>query len=372
MHRPRAAVVVLLLLAIACSDVLAPDERQPVAEVQVAPTKLSLAPGAKATVAVDVMGPDGAVLAGRRVFWASEDTTVATVNEDGLVSARKVGTVAIAATVEGKSALVEVSVQQAPKPVATVRITPATATLTTGSKVQLSAATLDASGSQLGRPVTWGSSDTKVATVSVTGRVTAIAPGLATITATSEGRTGAASVSVAAPKPVGAQLVTVDPPSATIEIGQTRAFTATPRDGSGAPMSGRTVTWKSSNTAVATVSGSGVVTAVARGTASVTATADGKSGSATVTVVLPAVESVSVSPNVVILEKKKQRDLVATVRLANGETSRDWEVTWESSKPEIATVDGNGKVRAVKVGTATITASAGGQRGTAVVFVRDD
>src|SRR5207253_4712818 len=105
-------------------------------------------------------------------------------------------------------------------------------------------------------------------------------PGAATITATSEGQSGTASVTVAS-VPVAA--VAVTPPTVTIPQGQTVQLTATPQDASGNALGGRVITWASGNTAVATVSGSGLVRAVAPGAATITATSEGQSGTASVT-----------------------------------------------------------------------------------------
>src|SRR5207249_11453549 len=129
--------------------------------------------------------------------------------------------------------------------------------------------------------VTWGSSAPGVASVDGSGMVRGVAVGAATITATSEGKSGTASVTVAS-VPVAA--VAVTPPAVTIPQGQTVQLTATPQDASGNALGGRVITWASGNTAVATVSGSGLVTAVAPGAATITATSEGQSGTATVTV----------------------------------------------------------------------------------------
>src|SRR5205085_2223767 len=86
---------------------------------------------------------------------------------------------------------------------------------------------------------------------SSSGLVSGVTPGSATITATSEGKSGTSSISVTN---VPVATVDVTPPSASVQAGQTVQLTATPKDANGAPLSGRTVTWSSSNTAVATVS----------------------------------------------------------------------------------------------------------------------
>src|SRR5437773_589908 len=105
----------------------------------------------------------------------------------------------------------------------------------------------DAGGTPLsGRTVTWSSSNTTVATVSNSGLVSGVTPGTATITATSEGKSGTSSITVTN---VPVASVDVTPPSASVQAGQTVQLTATPRDAGGNPLSGRTVTWSSSNTA---------------------------------------------------------------------------------------------------------------------------
>ncbi|HUF50970.1 MAG TPA: Ig-like domain-containing protein, partial [Longimicrobiales bacterium] len=134
-----------------------------------------------------------------------------------------------------------------------------------------------------GRPVTWSSSNTAVATVSSTGLVSGVAQGSATITATSEGKSGIAALTVI---PVVAT-VTVSPATASITVGSSRQLTATPRDAAGNALTGRAVTWSSSNTAVATVSSTGLVSGVAQGSATITATSEGASGTSSITVTPP-------------------------------------------------------------------------------------
>jgi uncharacterized protein YjdB len=165
--------------------------------------------------------------------------------------------------------------------VASVSVSPSSATVQVGKTQQLTATLKDASGNPLtGRTITWSSSNMAVATVSSSGLVTGVKAGAATITATSEGKSGTASITV--PAPVAS--VSVSPSSATVQVGKTQQLTATLKDASGNTLTGRTITWSSSNTAVATVSSSGLVTGVKAGTATITATSEGKSGTASATV----------------------------------------------------------------------------------------
>src|SRR6266542_3024841 len=164
-----------------------------------------------------------------------------------------------------------------PTPVASVTVTPAAAAV--GATVQLTATTKDAAGNVLtGRTVTWTSSNTTVATVNAAGLVTGAAAGTATITATSEGKTGTAAITVTTP----VASVTVTPTPAAVVVGQTVQLTATTKDAAANVLTGRTVTWASSAPGVATVSGTGLVTGVTAGTATITATSEGQSGTAAI------------------------------------------------------------------------------------------
>ena len=169
-----------------------------------------------------------------------------------------------------------------PTPVASVAVSPGSATIAAAGSVSLAATPKDASGGTLtGRVVTWSSDNTATATVNGSGLVSGVAAGTATITATCEGRTGTSDITVSS---VPVASVTVSPASASVQEGSTTQLTATPKDAGGIPLLGRIVTWSSGNTAAATVNGSGLVSGVAAGTATITATCEGKTGTSDVTV----------------------------------------------------------------------------------------
>jgi trimeric autotransporter adhesin len=135
-----------------------------------------------------------------------------------------------------------------------------------------------------GVPVTWSTDQPSIASVTQSGVVTGMAPGTATITATAGGKSGSATITVAL-APVAT--VTVSPSTLTLrdrDSQRTGTLTATTRDALGNILTGRVVTWTSSNTNVATVDQNGVVTAQNRGNATITATSEGKTGTAAVVV----------------------------------------------------------------------------------------
>ena len=254
-----------------------------------------------------------------------------------------------------------------PVPVATVDVTPATANVSVGGTVQLVATPKDANGTPLsGRTVSWTSSNTGVASVTGSGLVTGVGAGSATITATSEGKSGTSAITVTF---VPVSSVTVTPASASVNEGKTVQLTATPKDANGTPLTGRTVTWVSSNTTVATVSSSGLVTGKVAGTVTITATSEGQSGTSAITVVHVPVASVSVAPASASVQAGSAIQLTATPKDANGNPLSGRTVSWSSSNTSVATVSSSGLVTGVTVGSATITATSEGQSGTSAVTV---
>ncbi|MGE3616220.1 MAG: Ig-like domain-containing protein [Gemmatimonadales bacterium] len=337
----------------------------PVASVRVTPGSSSLTIGASVTLAADVLDASGGALAGRSVSWASSSPAVATVTTSGRVTAVAAGSATITATSEGKSGTASVSVSAAP--VATVAVTPATASVSVGSSVTLAAEPRDGFGNLLtGRPVTWASSSTSIATVSGTGVVTGVAAGAATITATVEGKTGTGAVSVTA---IPVASVSVSPLSADLVVGGTQAFAATAKDASGTPLAGRVATWVSTVPAVATVSTAGVATAVAAGSAIVRATVEGKSAQALVTVTPVPVAAVSVSPVSATLVVGETEGLTANPVDGSGNPLAGRVVTWASGKTSVATVSSSGLVTAVAPGATGVTATVEGRVGTASITV---
>jgi len=135
------------------------------------------------------------------------------------------------------------------------------------------------------------------------------------------------------------------------------------------------VSWSSANSSIASVnSSSGLVTAVAAGTTQITATSEGKTGSSTITVPAPPpppvpVASVSVSPSSATVAIGSTQQLSATTRDANNNILTGRAVTWSSANTGVATVNSSGRVTAVAVGSAQITATSEGQSGSSTITV---
>lgn len=332
---------------------------RPVAVVRIAPEGSTIRVGQSAQLSVQLFDAGGNELSGRTVTWSTSAATLATVSALGRVTGVAAGTVTITATAEGVNGTALVVVQ--PIPVASVALTPATVAMLDGASTALTAVPRDSAGKTLtGRTITWSSSAPGVATVSSSGGLLGVAPGTATITATSEGKSATSRVTVS---PVPVATVTVSPSTATVVVGQTATLTARVADSSGTLLSGRTVAWTSDAPAVATVNAStGLVTTIATGTAKITATSEGKSGVATISVPIVPVASIQVTPASLTMLAGETQRLTAKTLDAQGKVLTGRVVTWIGGAPAVATVDTLGNVRAIAIGSAVIVATSEGAR----------
>jgi len=238
----------------------------------------------------------------------------------------------------------------------------ATRNLTTGQTLQLNATVAPANATN--RNVTWRSSNTAIATVNASGLVTARASGTATITVNTVDGNRSVSVQVRVTQPVTGVSI-AGAATRNLNVDQTLQLNATVAP---ANATNRNVTWSSSNTAVATVNASGLVTARAAGTATIrVATADGnRTASVSVNVATPAATSVTIAG-------AATRDIIIGDTIALSATVApaiaDQSVRWTSSNPAVATVNANGQVAAVGTGTAAITVTSATGNRTASVTV---
>lgn len=191
----------------------------------------------------------------------------------------------------------------------------------------------------------WSSSSPGVATV-YDGRVSAVGSGSATITVSSEGKTASCTVNVQD------YSISISESYISLYAGESRTLSVY-----GAP-SGASVSWESSNSGVATVSG-GRVSAVSSGSTTITARvnlSNGRSYSASSQVTVTA-------PGIQLSRSSLSLTVGGTASLSASTTPSGQSVSWRSSNTSVATVSGSGGVTAVGAGTATITAeiAAGGR-----------
>ncbi len=305
--------------------------------------------------------------------WASSNAAVATVDAAGVVRAAAAGVSYVTASAGGRTATATVTVTAAapvPAPVATVSVAPGSVAMVVGGGALFTASARDAAGNVLtGRAVAWSSSNPAVATVSASGMVAGVGVGSATITATVEGKTGTAVVTVSADPATVAARISVSPRADTLgALGAATQLRATVYSAAGAAMSGTAVGWSSLSAGVATVDAAGRVTARAAGTARIVAASGALADTATV-VVRQVVASVAVSPSAPVVQEGGTQQVSATARDANGNDIAGAAFTWTSSNAAAATVNGSGLVSGVAAGVSYVTASAGGKNAVSTVTV---
>ena len=312
----------------------------PVAGISLDISSVTLNVGQTQVLAATV-SPDNAT--DKTVTWNSSNVVVASVSAEGVVRAVSAGTATISATAGNFTADCSVTVVMS---VASVSLNKTELTIEKGKSETLTATVSPSDATD--KTVSWKSSNTSVVTVDQNGRVTAVNAGSAVITVTTNDGSKTATCKVTVVIPVTS--VSLNKTELTIEKGKSETLTATvsPSDATD-----KTVSWKSSNTSVATVDQNGKVTAVNAGSAVITVTTKDGSKTATcnVTVVIP-VTSVSLNKTELTIEKGKSETLTATVSPSD---ATDKTVSWKSSNTSVVTVDQNGRVTAVNAGSAVIT-----------------
>jgi len=243
--------------------------------------------------------------------------------------------------------------------VSAVSVSPAAISGKPGQSVTVTAAVVNAAGAPVSNAaITWNSSNSKVAAVSATGAVTLVAVGTAQITATADSVTAGVSVAVTnTPAPVA--VVKVTPTTLSLAPKQYAPVSASEYDSTGNILTGRAVAWTTSNANVATVSSSGIVTAIAVGSAIVTATSETKMATVAVTVA-PAVASLAVTPKTASVPVGKTLQLTAIAKNAAGATVSSVSTAWSSANNSVASVSSGGVVSGVAAGGTTVTVTAGG------------
>lgn len=276
------------------------------------------------------------------VVWSSSDTSVATVDKTGKVTAVGKGTTTITAKAGSFSATCKVTVNI---PLQGISIKGTTSTIKKNQTAQLSVV-YDPTDTTDDRSVTWSSSDNTIATVNNNGLVTALKDGKATITAKVGNRTASYEITVQEIRLTSINIVD----TVTIHKGEKEDLTVTyvPEN----TTDDKFTTWKSSDTSIATVDGNGTVTAVAPGKAIITAKTGNFEDTCEVTVDAPLKEIV---PNSETIDLVKNQTGVITYTFNPTDTTDSKEVTFTSSDQTVVEVDEQGNLTAKKSGTAKVT-----------------
>jgi hypothetical protein len=305
--------------------------------------------------------------------WLSAQPKVASANAGGMIISKTVGATSISAVYESVRASSALTV--GPPQLASIAVTPQTASLNPKHSVQLTATGIftDRTTQDLSSKVTWASTPTSVLTISATGLASANSPGAATVTASQGSITGSDALAVALPTLLS---ITLTPQSIVLTPAHSTQLKAvgTYSDASTQDISGM-VTWGASPSGIVAVNSSGLATAKALGGAAITAVLNAVSGMDTVAVVAPTLNSISITPSGASIPLGENQQLFATGTYNDG-SKRDLtsSVQWASSDPTILSLSGLGMATADSLGSVTVTATSGTisatnqlQVGTAVV-----
>ncbi len=294
----------------------------------------------------------------KSVTWKSSDKEVATVDENGKVTAVKMGTATIyASSSNGMTVECALTVIPADVEVQSISLTNTELLMRKGRQSDLIA--IIRPDNATNKSVIWSSDDESIVTVDQNGIVTAIELGTATVTASSHNGKKATCFVTVVPDAVPVESITVDPTSLEMEENDFYTLIATvlPADATD-----KSVTWKSSNREIASVTENGMVIAHSVGTVTIYASSsNGLTAECAVTVKPDVVDqdievvSISLTNTELLMIEGDVTNLMAIIR---PDDATDKSVTWSSDNEEIATVDNEGNVTAIKVGNATITATA--------------
>lgn len=326
----------------------------------------NLAKGSSVQFNAQAVLSDGSTLdVSSQAAWFSSDQTKVTINAQGLATGIAVGTSTISANLNGvTSAGTVLTVTNAT--VTQIQITPPSLTLAKGTKGKLTAIATysDNSTQDVSSQVVWNSSNIGVATINLSGEVSAVSNGSATLT----GRVGAVTSNGVSLSVTNASVNQIDlsATASTLAAGTKAQLTAVASysDGSSQNIT-PLVSWSSSDSDVATVSTSGEVTAVSPGTAVITGSFGGQISTLTVTVTAATVSAIQISTPLTSLALGTNGQLKALATYSD-DTLVDvtGQISWSSSAPALVSVDANGQIKALAVGSAVISGSLGGTSAT--------
>jgi trimeric autotransporter adhesin len=339
-----------------------------ITSISVTPDDLTLAIGIGQQYTASAIYSDGSIQdLVSDVTWTSSNTTLATVDSNGLATTLAAGTVTITATV-GTTFTDSSTITIVPAHLLSITLTPASASIAVGTQQQFTATgTFDDGSTQVLVSALWSSSATSVLTVDANGLGVAVGTGTSTVTVTSGTISQSASMTVTSATLVS---LAITPANSTMPVGATKQFTATGTfsDNSTQDMT-HSVLWSSSAPTVATINGSGLATSLQTGSTTIAATWGSISQTTTLTVSNVSLVSIAISPSNPHLTAGTSLKFTAVGTYSDGSTATLVNVSWRSSKNSIGNVRSSGILHAKKGGTLTLTATASGVSGSTTVTI---
>ncbi|MDE6006967.1 MAG: Ig-like domain-containing protein [Muribaculaceae bacterium] len=287
----------------------------------------------------------------KSVIWSSNNNEIATVDENGVVTAHSIGETVISATsVSNPEISAECRITVVPTPVSEIILNQTSVAIQAGATFEFKATIIPETATN--KDISWSSVNSEVASIDATGVVTAHALGTTTIIVLAEDGSGISASATVNVIPTPAEGIDIQTPTSTeFKVGESIALTAvvSPDDASD-----KSIVWASDNNDIATVGTTGIVTAVNVGTVNIKATnSAGISDEITLTVIPTLAESISVLPSQLTLKVNESFSMTVNITPA---TTTDKGVSFVSSDVEVAIVDEQGNVTALALGETVITA----------------
>lgn len=325
--------------------------------LQLLPSTASIASGTTQQYAANVVYSDGSiqpVTAG--IAWTSTSATVAGIDLNGLATGLAPGKTNISATYESMSATASLTVT--PAVLTSIVVTPITTVVGINGNVQFTATGVysDNSTQDLSSQVVWISSNATYAIVSASGVASGLSAGTTTITASSGGVSGSATLNVTT-----AQLVSISispsnpivPPHSKIQLTAIGNFS----DGSQMPLTG--VSWSTSAARYAIVNGSGVLRSkkASAKTVTVSASLNGIKGQTSVTITSMTLTALAVKPSTPTIAARTTQAFSLIGTFSDGVTQVDLTASarWQTSNYQYAVINRQGVALGVAPGTVVVT-----------------
>jgi uncharacterized protein YjdB len=341
-------------------------------EIDISPDGQSIPVGGQYQLTLTGTFSDGSTQTLTNATWSSSDPTLASVDNTGNVTGvanSNNNPVTITATYNGLTSTTTVYITSAVP--ASLQLTPATASIASGTTLQYSVNVVYTDGSiqPVSAGLTWQSSSSSVAAISVNGLVTGYAPGNATISVAYDSLSTTASLTVT---PATLASLVVTPVNTVVGVNGTVQYTATGvfTDNSIQDMTSQVV-WVSSNASAALIDAGGMASGVSAGTTTISATFGAVTGSTTLSVTTSTLLSITITPSDPVLPPHSEMQLTATGTFSDGTQHVLSGVAWHSDSGRYASVSGSGLLRTKKTSgkTVTVYASLNGVTGQTTVTI---
>ncbi|WP_052729929.1 beta strand repeat-containing protein [Photobacterium halotolerans] len=330
-----------------------------VSQLQITPGQTSAAAGTQVQFTALAYYHDGSREdVTSQTTWNTTDASTVEVDANGMASAKASGSATVTGQFEGVNSN-QAAVTVTTATLSSIHLSPATASLVQGTQQQFTATGhfSDGSTQDLTAQVTWNSDNTAAATISASGLAEGVAAGSSGITASFGGTTSApVNLTVTA---ATVDSVQVTPANLSLAKGTSHPYTAIAHfDNNTSQDVSAQATWSSSDTAVATVSGTGVVSTLATGSAVITASFGGTvSNNANLTVTEATVLSVTIAPETASIANGTTQQFTATAKFSDGSIlDVTDQVSWKSGDTSVATLSATGLAHALAEGSTVVTA----------------